>query len=54
MTQYLNPSFSVVKGSRDPEDCDHGWLDRRGRCTFCGEIPTVKEDHPCTTKTTSP
>lgn len=37
MTQYEKKTFSVKTGSRKPDQCEHGWLDRRGRCVMCGE-----------------
>ena len=46
MTAYEKPSFTVPLGRRDPTDCEHGFIDRRGYCCFCGADPaTVKATH---------
>lgn len=40
--KYAAPSFSVNPSeARAPKDCQHGWLDPRGKCVLCGnhELP---------------
>lgn len=34
--EYLKQSFTVRAASRDSSDCKHGWMDKRGKCVFCG------------------
>lgn len=35
--KYTAKKFSVPAVENPPESCEHGWVDRRGRCVFCGE-----------------
>jgi hypothetical protein len=41
------PSFDIVPGGRDAQDCGHGWRSRsganKGRCVFCG-VPLDPDD----------
>jgi len=36
VTAFERKSFSVAMGGRKPDDCQHGWINERGRCVFCG------------------
>lgn len=43
--KYQSKSFTVpAGGKRDPETCDHEWLDPRGNCVQCGEKPKKSPD----------
>lgn len=34
--KYQQKSFTVPAVEKPPEKCEHGWLDVRSRCVFCG------------------
>lgn len=34
--KYTAPSFTVPASGKAPENCLHGWIDKRDRCVMCG------------------
>ncbi len=40
MTLYQKKSFTVPASSeKSPENCKHGWRDKKGKCVMCGDVP---------------
>lgn len=37
MTEFVKKRFTVPYGGRSATDCEHGWIDPRGKCVMCGE-----------------
>lgn len=36
-TRFQEKRFTVPAVDKAPTDCQHGWLDKRGKCVLCGE-----------------
>lgn len=34
--KYRQKSFTLPAVEKPPENCDHGWYDKRDCCVFCG------------------
>lgn len=43
MTLYQKKSFTVPASGERKGECIHAWLDPKGACVLCGEIPTSEE-----------